>query len=257
MEGRMTLCNMSIEAGARAGLVSPDQTTIAYLANRPAGPRGHDFDRAADRWLGFASDPDAQFDRTELISASELEPFVTWGTTPAMVAPVTGRVPRLSELPDDASRAAAARALAYMGLQEEIAIQDIAVARVFIGSCTNSRIEDLRQAAAVAAGRRVHPRVRAMVVPGSGTVKRQAEREGLDRIFKDSGFEWLEAGCSMCLGMNPDILMPKERCASTSNRNFEGRQGVGGRTHLVSPAMAAGAALYGHFVDVRQLSTSA
>ncbi len=257
MEGRMTLCNMSIEAGARAGLVSPDQTTIAYLRGRAASPSGAAFDRAAERWLGFASDPGARFDRTELVPASSLEPFVTWGTTPAMVAPVTGRVPRLAELPDDASREAAARALEYMGLQEDIAIQDIPVDRVFIGSCTNSRIEDLRQAARVAVGKRVHPKVRAMVVPGSGSVKREAEREGLDRIFKESGFDWREAGCSMCLGMNPDILMPGERCASTSNRNFEGRQGADGRTHLVSPAMAAAAALHGHFVDVRQLATSA
>ncbi len=256
MEGRMTLCNMTIEAGARAGMIAPDQTNIAYLADRPASPRGGDFDRAVERWLEFASDPGAPFDRTEVVSASELEPCVTWGTTPAMVAGVTQRVPYLADLPDESSREAAGRALAYMGLAEGTPIQEIAIDRVFIGSCTNSRIEDLRQAAAVAAGHRVHPRVRAMVVPGSGTVKREAEREGLDRIFRDSGFEWREAGCSMCLGMNPDILLPQERCASTSNRNFEGRQGAGGRTHLVSPAMAAAAALHGHFVDVRQLSAA-
>ncbi len=256
MEGRMTLCNMTIEAGARAGMISPDQTTISYLEGRPASPRGDDFDRATERWLSFASDPGAQFDRTEVVPASELAPFVTWGTTPAMVAPVTERIPYLTDMPDQASRDATGRALAYMGLAEGTAIQDIAIDRVFIGSCTNSRIEDLRQAAAVAAGKKVHPKVRAMVVPGSGTVKREAEREGLDRIFRDSGFEWREAGCSMCLGMNPDILMPKERCASTSNRNFEGRQGAGGRTHLVSPAMAAAAAVHGHFVDVRQLSAT-
>ncbi len=256
MEGRMTLCNMTIEAGARAGMVSPDQTTVRYLADRPGVPRGADFDRAAERWLSFATDPGARFGRVEQVPASELAPFVTWGTTPAMVAPVTGWVPHLHDLANETEREAARRALEYMGLTEGTAIQDIAIERVFIGSCTNSRIEDLRQAAAVAAGKRVHPKVRAMVVPGSGTVKRQAEQEGLDRIFRESGFEWREAGCSMCLGMNPDILQPQERCASTSNRNFEGRQGAGGRTHLVSPAMAAAAALHGHFVDVRGLEVA-
>ncbi|MHB8323488.1 MAG: 3-isopropylmalate dehydratase large subunit [Candidatus Dormibacteria bacterium] len=254
MEGRMTLCNMTIEAGARAGLVSPDETTVRYLAGRPGVPKGSDFDRASERWLQFATDQGATFDRTMEVNAAELAPYVTWGTTPAMVAAVTGRVPRLADLGDEAERSAAARALAYMGLSEGTAIEDIPIDRVFIGSCTNSRLEDLRAAAAVAAGRQVHPRVRAMVVPGSGTVKRAAEAEGLDRIFRASGFEWREAGCSMCLGMNPDILQPGERCASTSNRNFEGRQGAGGRTHLVSPAMAAAAALYGHFVDVRRLT---
>ncbi|MHB1499711.1 MAG: 3-isopropylmalate dehydratase large subunit [Candidatus Dormibacteria bacterium] len=253
MEGRMTLCNMTIEAGARAGMVSPDQTTVRYLADRPGVPRGSDFNQAAQRWLSFATDPGASFDRTELVPASDLAPFVTWGTTPAMVMPVTGRVPYLDDLPNDTDREAARRALQYMGLTEGTAIEDISIERVFIGSCTNSRIEDLRQAAAIAAGKRVHPNVRAMVVPGSGTVKRQAEQEGLDRIFRESGFEWREAGCSMCLAMNPDILQPQERCASTSNRNFEGRQGAGGRTHLVSPAMAAAAAIHGHFVDVRGL----
>jgi 3-isopropylmalate/(R)-2-methylmalate dehydratase large subunit len=253
MEGRMTLCNMTIEAGARAGLVSPDETTVSYLRGRPGVPAGADFERAAERWLGFASDPGAAFDRLVQVRAAELAPFVTWGTTPAMATTVTGRIPWLADLLDEAERTAAARALTYMGLAEGTAIEDIPIDRVFIGSCTNSRLEDLRAAAAVAAGRRVHPRVRAMVVPGSGAVKRAAEAEGLDRIFQASGFEWREAGCSMCLGMNPDILQPGERCASTSNRNFEGRQGAGGRTHLVSPAMAAAAALYGHFVDVRRL----
>jgi 3-isopropylmalate/(R)-2-methylmalate dehydratase large subunit len=253
MEGRMTVCNMTIEAGARAGLVSPDQTTVAYLEGRPAVPRGQGFAAAAERWLSFASDPGATFDRQVRIDASQLAPFVTWGTNPSMSVPVGARVPELAELPSEAAREAARRALAYMGLEEGTAIEDIHVDRVFIGSCTNGRLEDLRAAAAIAAGRRVSPRVRAMVVPGSGAVKRAAEEEGLDRIFRDAGFEWLEAGCSMCLGMNPDILSPGERCASTSNRNFEGRQGAGGRTHLVSPAMAAAAAVLGHFADVRQL----
>ncbi len=253
MEGRMTLCNMTIEAGARAGLVSPDQTTVAYLRGRRAVPKGPDFDRAAERWLSFATDKGAVFDRTVVLDAAQLAPFVTWGTTPAMSATVGGRIPRLAELEPGAEREAAARALAYMGLEEGTAIQEISVDRVFIGSCTNSRLEDLRAAAGVAAGRRVHSGVRAMVVPGSGSVKRAAEAEGLDRVFREAGFEWLEAGCSMCLGMNPDILSPGERCASTSNRNFEGRQGAGGRTHLVSPQMAAAAAVFGHFADVREL----
>ncbi len=256
MEGRMTLCNMTIEAGARAGMISPDETTVRYLEGRPAVPTGPEFDRAAERWLGFATDPGATFDRRESIQAAELAPFVTWGTNPAMVAAITGRVPHLDECPDQPTRDATARALDYMGLSEGTAIEDISIDRVFIGSCTNSRLEDLRAAAAIAAGNRVHSGVRAMVVPGSGAVKRAAEAEGLDRVFRDAGFEWLEAGCSMCLGMNPDILLPGERCASTSNRNFEGRQGAGGRTHLVSPAMAAAAALHGHFVDVRQLASA-
>lgn len=257
MEGRLTVCNMTIEAGARAGLVSPDDTTVRYLADRPACPRGAEFDRAAESWLEFATDEGARFDRGVAIDASELAPHVTWGTNPAMVAAVTGRVPRLDELAVGAERDAAARALEYMGLTEGTPIQEIAIDRVFIGSCTNSRLEDLRAAAAIVAGRKVHPRVRAMVVPGSQSVRRAAEAEGLDRIFLDAGFEWREAGCSMCLGMNPDVLASGERCASTSNRNFEGRQGAGGRTHLVSPSMAAAAALYGHFVDVRELEPAA
>ncbi len=254
MEGRLTVCNMTIEAGARAGLISPDQTTLSYLEGRPACPRGRDFEAAAETWLALASDEGASFDRSLRIAAERLAPHVTWGTNPAMVAEVTGRIPRLSELPGEAEREAAARALSYMGLEEGTAIEDIAVDRVFIGSCTNGRLEDLRAAAAVVAGERVHPRVRAMVVPGSQTVKRAAESEGLDEIFRRAGFEWRESGCSMCLGMNPDVLASGERCASTSNRNFEGRQGAGGRTHLVSPPMAAAAALHGHFVDVRQLT---
>ncbi|HVB14581.1 MAG TPA: 3-isopropylmalate dehydratase large subunit [Candidatus Dormibacteraeota bacterium] len=257
MEGRLTVCNLTIEAGARAGLVSPDETTVRYLADRPASPRGRDFDRAAEAWLGLATDEEAEFDRTVVIDAAELVPHVTWGTNPAMVAQVTGRVPRLSDFATDSERQQVARALEYMGLTEGAAIEEILIDRVFIGSCTNSRLEDLRAAAAIAAGGRVHPRVRAMVVPGSQSVKRAAEAEGLDRIFTDAGFEWREAGCSMCLGMNPDVLAPGERCASTSNRNFEGRQGAGGRTHLVSPAMAAAAALHGHFVDVRTLQPAA
>jgi len=256
MEGRMTLCNMTIEAGARAGLVSPDDTTVRYLRGRPAVPAGADFARAAERWLGFATDQGAVFDRTELLDAAQLVPYVTWGTNPEMVVPVTASVPTLAGMATEAERAAAVRALAYMDLAEGTPITSIGVDRVFIGSCTNGRLEDLRAAAAVVAGRRAHPRVRAMVVPGSQTVKRLAEAEGLDRIFRDAGFEWREAGCSMCLGMNPDVLGPGERCASTSNRNFEGRQGAGGRTHLVSPAMAAAAALHGHFVDVRELETA-
>jgi 3-isopropylmalate/(R)-2-methylmalate dehydratase large subunit len=257
MEGRLTVCNMTIEAGARAGLVSPDETTVRYLADRPACPKGAEFDQAVERWLGFASDEGARFDRSVAIDASELAPHVTWGTNPAMVATVTGRVPRLDELAVGAERDSAARALEYMGLTEGTPIDEIVIDRVFIGSCTNSRLEDLRAAAAIVAGRKVHPRVRAMVVPGSQSVRRAAEAEGLDKIFMDAGFEWREAGCSMCLAMNPDVLASGERCASTSNRNFEGRQGAGGRTHLVSPSMAAAAALYGHFVDVRELQPAA
>ncbi|MGH7642332.1 MAG: 3-isopropylmalate dehydratase large subunit [Candidatus Dormibacteria bacterium] len=253
MEGRLTLCNLTIEAGARAGLVSADETTVRYLAGRAASPRGEEFDRAAQAWLEFATDPRAKFDRTVVVDAAGLVPHVTWGTNPGMVAQVTGRIPRLSDFATEFDRQQAERALAYMGLTEGTAIEEIAIDRVFIGSCTNGRLEDLRAAAAIAAGGKVHPRVRAMVVPGSQTVKRAAEAEGLDQIFTAAGFEWREAGCSMCLGMNPDVLAAGERCASTSNRNFEGRQGAGGRTHLVSPSMAAAAALHGHFVDVRDL----
>jgi 3-isopropylmalate/(R)-2-methylmalate dehydratase large subunit len=251
MEGRMTICNMSIEAGARAGMIAPDDTTFAYLEGRPAAPKGAEWERTLDRWRELRTDDDAVFDREVEIDVSELEPQVTWGTNPGMVAPVGGTVPDPADYDDPDARAAVERALAYMGLEPGTPIQDVHLDRVFIGSCTNARIEDLRTAAAVVAGRRVHPRVRAMVVPGSASVKRQAEEEGLDRIFEQAGFEWRRAGCSMCLGMNPDILAPGERCASTSNRNFEGRQGRGGRTHLASPAMAAAAAIAGQFVDVR------
>ncbi|HVC21909.1 MAG TPA: 3-isopropylmalate dehydratase large subunit [Candidatus Dormibacteraeota bacterium] len=253
MEGRLTVCNLTIEAGARAGLISPDETTVEYLRGRAGSRSGRDFDRAAQAWLDFATEDGARFDRTVVLQAAELVPHVTWGTNPGMVAAVTGHVPRVRDFASEAEREQAARALDYMGLQEGTAIEEIFIDRVFIGSCTNGRLEDLRAAAAIAAGGRVNPRVRAMVVPGSQAVKRAAEAEGLNRIFTAAGFEWREPGCSMCLGMNPDVLAPGERCASTSNRNFEGRQGAGGRTHLVSPPMAAAAALHGHFVDVRTL----
>jgi 3-isopropylmalate/(R)-2-methylmalate dehydratase large subunit len=254
MEGRMTICNMSIEWGARAGLIAPDETTFAFLEGRPASPRGADWDRALEEWSALATDEDAVFDTELEVELSSLAPQVTWGTNPGMVVPVDGQVPDPSELDDPAERETAERALAYMALEPGTAIRDIAVDRVFIGSCTNSRIEDLRLAAQIVAGRRVAESVRAMVVPGSATVKRQAEEEGLDRIFEAAGFEWRRAGCSMCLGMNPDVLAAGERCASTSNRNFEGRQGSGGRTHLVSPAVAAATAIEGRFVDVRDLA---
>jgi 3-isopropylmalate/(R)-2-methylmalate dehydratase large subunit len=252
MESRMTICNMSIEAGARAGVIAPDDTTFAYLEGRPAAPQGGEWEAALDSWRELASDEDAVFDHDVEIDVRELAPQVTWGTNPGMVTSVEGSVPDPAGFDDPDEREAAERALTYMALQPGTAIQDIHLDRVFIGSCTNARIEDLRTAAAVVAGRRVHPGVRAMVVPGSAAVKAQAEAEGLDRVFESAGFEWRRAGCSMCLGMNPDILSPGERCASTSNRNFEGRQGAGGRTHLVSPAMAAAAALEGHFVDIRE-----
>jgi 3-isopropylmalate/(R)-2-methylmalate dehydratase large subunit len=254
MEGRMTICNMSIEAGARAGMIAPDDATFAYLEGRPGAPRGAAWERALDDWRRLATDEDAAFDREVELDVRELVPQVTWGTNPGMVAPVDARVPDPGDLADPDDRAAAERALAYMALEPGTPIADIAVDRVFIGSCTNARIEDLRVAAAFVAGRRVHPSVRAMVVPGSAAVRRQAEEEGLDAVFVRAGFEWRKAGCSMCLGMNPDVLAAGERCASTSNRNFEGRQGRGGRTHLVSPAMAAAAAVAGHFVDVRELT---
>ncbi|HLH67551.1 MAG TPA: 3-isopropylmalate dehydratase large subunit [Candidatus Dormibacteraeota bacterium] len=246
MEGRLTICNMTIEWGARVGMVAPDDTTFAYLEGRPYAPRGVEWERALDHWRSLPSDPDAVFEREIRLDASRLEPFVTWGTNPGQAVPVSGRVPEPTTENEE-------RALRYMALKPGTAIQDIAIDRVFIGSCTNARLEDLRAAAAVVRGRRVHPRVRAMVVPGSAQVKLQAEAEGLDRVFEEAGFEWRDAGCSMCLGMNPDILQPGERCASTSNRNFEGRQGAGGRTHLLSPPMAAAAALMGHLVDVRQV----
>jgi 3-isopropylmalate/(R)-2-methylmalate dehydratase large subunit len=252
MEGRMTVCNMSIEAGARAGMIAPDETTFEYLRGRPHAPKGAAFEAAVERWRALASDPGATYDRTVTIDATALAPTVTWGTNPGMVAPVTGSVPDPSEFREADDREATRRALEYMGLAPGTPIQEIVIDRVFIGSCTNARIEDLRDAASTIRGRKVHPKVRAMVVPGSTAVKLAAEREGLDRIFLDAGFEWREAGCSMCLGMNPDILGPGERCASTSNRNFEGRQGRGGRTHLVSPRMAAAAAVEGRFVDIRQ-----
>ncbi len=252
MEGRMTVCNMSIEAGARTGMVAPDDTTFEYVRGRTNAPQGEEFEKAVERWRSLASDPDAVYDRVVKIDAGSLVPYVTWGTNPGMVVPVTGRVPNPSSLDTDRERSAAERALTYMGLQPDTAIQDIRLDNVFIGSCTNSRIEDLRSAAAVVKGRQVHSDVYAMVVPGSTAIKLQAEAEGLDRVFKDAGLDWREAGCSMCLGMNPDILQPGQRCASTSNRNFEGRQGPGGRTHLVSPQMAAAAAIAGHFVDIRE-----
>jgi 3-isopropylmalate/(R)-2-methylmalate dehydratase large subunit len=234
-------------------MVAPDDTTFAYLEGRPGAPQGAAWERALDRWRALRSDEDAVFDREVEIDVAALPPQVTWGTNPGMVAPVDGRVPDPGDLAEADERGAAERALSYMALEPGTPIEDIHVDRVFIGSCTNARIEDLRLAAAVVAGRHVHPSVRAMVVPGSASVKTQAEEEGLDRVFEQAGFEWRRAGCSMCLGMNPDILAPGERCASTSNRNFEGRQGRGGRTHLVSPAMAAATALAGHFVDVREL----
>ena len=252
MEGRMTICNMSIEAGARAGMIAPDDTTFAYLEPRPAAPRGADWERALVRWRELRSDDDAVFDREVAIDVTEIEPQVTWGTNPGMVAPIGAAVPDPADYGEPDERVAIERALAYMGLEPGTPLRDVRIDRVFIGSCTNARNEDLREAAAVVAGRRVSPSVRAMVVPGSATVKRMAEEEGLDRVFQRAGFEWRNAGCSMCLGMNPDILAPGERCASTSNRNFEGRQGRGGRTHLVSPAMAAAAAIAGHLVDVRE-----
>jgi 3-isopropylmalate/(R)-2-methylmalate dehydratase large subunit len=254
MEGRMTVCNMAIEAGARAGMVAVDETTIAYLEGRPFAPKGELWNRAVAHWRTLRSDPDALFDRTVTIDAATIAPQVTWGTSPEMVTTIEGRVPDPDKEKDPVVREGIERALVYMGLEPNTAMQDIAIDKVFIGSCTNSRIEDLRAAAAIVRGRRKADNVKlALVVPGSGQVKQQAEREGLDRVFTAAGFEWREPGCSMCLGMNDDRLGPGERCASTSNRNFEGRQGPGGRTHLVSPAMAAAAAIAGHFVDVRRL----
>jgi 3-isopropylmalate/(R)-2-methylmalate dehydratase large subunit len=253
MEGRLTICNMSIEAGARAGMIAPDEKTFAYLEGRPGAPTGAAWEQAVERWRALPTDDDAVFDEELVIDVSELGSQVTWGTNPGMVVAIDGVVPDPASFADADDRAAAERALVYMALEPGTAIRDIEVGRVFIGSCTNSRIEDLRAAAAVARGHHVHPSVRAMVVPGSALVKEQAEAEGLDQIFVDAGFEWRRAGCSMCLGMNPDILAPGERCASTSNRNFEGRQGAGGRTHLVSPAVAAATAIAGRFADAREL----
>ena len=246
------MCNMSIEAGARIGMVAPDETTFNYVKGRRFAPKGDAWDEAVENWQKLPTDVGAEYDRVLEIDASAMEPYVTWGTNPGMVARVTGNVPDPASMDSPAEKEATERALHYMGLEPGEAIEEIKIDRAFIGSCTNSRIEDLRIAAEVAKGRTVDPKVYAMVVPGSWAIKRQAEEEGLDRIFKDAGFDWREAGCSMCLGMNPDILQPGERCASTSNRNFEGRQGKGGRTHLVSPAMAAAAAITGHFVDIRE-----
>jgi 3-isopropylmalate/(R)-2-methylmalate dehydratase large subunit len=254
VEGRMTVCNMSIEAGARAGMVGPDETTFAYLAGRPHAPKGAAWDAALADWRTLATDDGAAFDRTVSLDASALEPHVSWGTNPAQVVPISGSVPSPDDMVDPAAREAAARALAYMGLAAGTAMRDIPVDTVFIGSCTNSRIEDLRAAASVLDGHRVHPGVRVLVVPGSGLVKEQAESEGLHRIFTGAGAEWREPGCSMCLAMNPDKLAPGERSASTSNRNFEGRQGRGGRTHLVSPAVAAATAVAGRFATPADLS---
>jgi 3-isopropylmalate/(R)-2-methylmalate dehydratase large subunit len=251
MEGRMTICNMSIEGGARAGLIAPDATTFDYIKGRPRAPKAGAFELARADWERLYSDEGAEFDREIVLHAERLPPLVTWGTSPEQVVSVTGRVPVPSEIADDTKRRAAERSLDYMGLTGGEKITEIALDRVFIGSCTNGRIEDLRAVAKVVKGRKVNERVRAMIVPGSGLVKAQAEEEGLDQIFKDAGFEWREPGCSMCLGMNPDQLAPRERCASTSNRNFEGRQGRLGRTHLVSPQMAAAAAIAGRFVDIR------
>lgn len=254
MEGRMTICNMAIEAGARAGMVAVDDTTIEYVKGRPFAPRGEQWERAVDYWRTLHSDPDAKFDTVVELNAAEIRPQVTWGTSPEMVVPVDSTVPDPAQEQDPVKRDAMEKALKYMDLKPNTAMSDIAIDKVFIGSCTNSRIEDLREAAAVVRGKQRAPNVKlAMVVPGSGLVKDQAEREGLDKIFIEAGFEWRDPGCSMCLAMNADRLDPGERCASTSNRNFEGRQGAGGRTHLVSPAMAAAAGIAGHFVDIRSL----
>ena len=254
MAGRMTVCNMSIEAGARAGMIAPDETTFAYLKGRPFAPKGEAWEKALAYWRTLPSDPGARFDREVWLNAADIAPMVTWGTNPEAVVPITGRVPDPAEEPDPAKRAQMQRMLDYMGLSPGQPLAGTPIDVVFIGSCTNSRIEDIRAAAAIARGRKVAEGVRALVVPGSGLVKKQAEEEGLDRILKEAGFEWREAGCSMCLGMNPDKLKPGQRCASTSNRNFEGRQGPGGRTHLLSPAMAAAAAIAGRLVDVREMA---
>jgi 3-isopropylmalate/(R)-2-methylmalate dehydratase large subunit len=255
MEGRMTVCNMTIEAGGRAGMIAPDDTTFAWFeTERPGAPKGAELEAAVERWRGLRSDEGGYYDTEVVVDAAALSPQVTWGTTPGMVVPVSASVPSPEDFESPADREATERALTYMDLEPGTPIQEIALDRVFIGSCTNSRIGDLRAAAEVIAGRKVAASVNAMVVPGSQQVKAQAEAEGLDRVFRDAGFDWRVAGCSMCLGMNPDILAPGERCASTSNRNFEGRQGRGGRTHLVSPQMAAAAAIEGHFTDIRDWS---
>ena len=254
MEGRMTVCNMSIEAGAKAGMIAPDDVTFAYIEGRPHAPKGKLWEQALDDWRSLVTDDDAVFDTEVVIDGSHIRPHVTWGTNPGQVVSIDDRVPDPNDISDPTARKAAERALEYMGLKPGIAIRDIPVDVIFIGSCTNSRIEDLRLAASIVAGRKVHPGIRAMVVPGSMRVKAQAEAEGLDRIFQDAGFEWRASGCSMCLGMNPDQLRPGERCASTSNRNFEGRQGKGGRTHLVSPAVAAATAIVGTFATPADLN---
>jgi 3-isopropylmalate/(R)-2-methylmalate dehydratase large subunit len=253
MAGRMTVCNMAIEAGARAGMIAPDDTTFDYVRGRPLAPQGAAFDQALAYWRTLPTDAGAVYDRTVTLDAADIAPMVSWGTSPEAVAPVTATVPDPADEPDEAKRAQIGRMIEYMGLVPGQRLSDLKVDVVFVGSCTNGRIEDIRAAAAVARGRRVAPGVRALVVPGSGQVKQQAEAEGLDRILLEAGFEWREAGCSMCLGMNPDKLTPGQRCASTSNRNFEGRQGPGGRTHLLSPAMAVAAAVTGHLTDVREL----
>jgi 3-isopropylmalate/(R)-2-methylmalate dehydratase large subunit len=252
MEERMTICNMSIEGGARAGLIAPDETTFRYVEGRKYAPNGQAFEEAKETWRELKSANNASFDRSVRLNAAEMKPQVTWGTSPAMVTDVTGKVPDPEDFPEPDMRKAAGRALEYMGLEAGTEIQSIKLDRVFIGSCTNSRLTDLVAVSRIVKGRKVAPGVKAMVVPGSQIVKYQAERQGLNRVFADAGFEWRESGCSMCLGMNPDILAPRERCASTSNRNFEGRQGREGRTHLVSPIMAAAAAIEGHFVDIRE-----
>jgi 3-isopropylmalate/(R)-2-methylmalate dehydratase large subunit len=251
MEGRMTLCNLTIEGGARAGLIAPDETTFAYLKGKPRAPKGEKWEAAVTYWKTLHSDPDAKFDIEVTLDAKDIAPMVTWGTSPEQGAPITASVPDPTKIGDANQRAGVERALSYMGLKPGTALSDVKIDRVFIGSCTNGRIEDLRAAAAIAKGRKVAAHVGAMVVPGSGLVKKQAEDEGLDKVFVEAGFEWREPGCSMCLAMNADRLEPGERCASTSNRNFEGRQGRGGRTHLVSPAMAVAAAIAGHLADVR------
>ena len=253
MENRMTICNMSIEGGARAGMIAPDETTFNYLKNRNYAPKDADWEDAISEWLELYSDPNASFDKTILIDASEIEPSVSWGTNPSQIIFVNDVIPNPDEFENESEKEAATRALDYMDLKPGQKINEILLDRVFIGSCTNGRIEDLRAAAKVVEGKKVAENIEAMVVPGSTLVKKQAEEEGLDKIFIEAGFDWREAGCSMCLGMNPDILQPGERCASTSNRNYEGRQGAGGRTHLVSPIMAAAAALHGHFVDIRNI----
>ncbi|RDD63597.1 3-isopropylmalate dehydratase large subunit [Ferruginivarius sediminum] len=256
MAGRMTVCNMSIEAGARAGMIAPDETTFEYLKGRPMAPKAGNWEQALEVWRGLPSDPGAHYDKEVTLHASEIEPQVTWGTSPQDVLPVSGAIPNPADARDDGQRRAIERALEYMGLTPGAKLTDVKLDKVFIGSCTNGRIEDLREVAKVVGGRHVADGVHAMIVPGSGLVKEQAEEEGLDKVFVEAGFDWRDAGCSMCLAMNADRLQPGERCASTSNRNFEGRQGRGGRTHLMSPAMAAAAALTGHITDVRELASS-